>query len=278
MIKNILTPLDPSDHTEAALFRAVEIAGLTNAGITGLTVVDTEGILNAVALPFHAEFLNFPPPKAVEMLGDAKEKLKSVRQSFEDKCAEKNVRFEMLQLKGNPAAGILDVGRFTDLLVMGLASHFHFETDEGAGDTLAQVLDGISVPVLLTPAFEQDPIRRVIVAYDGSPSATRALHSFARFWAIYSPEVRVVTSASDENIGEHLLDEAVKFLTSYGIQEISKELTKEPLEESFRGSGIDWADLIVAGVHSKNPLKRFFVGSFTRWQITESHRTLFLSQ
>ena len=278
MIKRILVPLDLSEHTEAAMFRACEIAGSINASATGLTVLDTEGILDSIALPFHAELIDYPHKKAVAMAADAREKLETAQDRFEVLCQERNIPCDSRQLKGHPADGVLDLARFHDLIVMGLQSHFHFETEKDPGDTLKEVLDLAPVPILLTPAYETDPFRRALIAFDGSPSATRALHAFAEVWPVWRPEVRVVTSVPDKRLGGHLLDESQKFLQSHGIDHVTTELTEESIQESIEGNHLEWADLIVAGVRSKTPLKRLFLGSFARYLVEKSHRALFLCQ
>ncbi len=265
MIRKILTPLDLSDHTDAATFRACDIAKKVDALITGLTVVDTDGMWESVALPFHAEMIGYPMPISTNMSENAAEKLDSAREIFESRCTSENVRFELSRLKGNPIDGILDLSRFSDLLIMGLRSHFHFETENGYGEMLAHVLDGISVPVLLTPALEENPIRRALIAFDGSPSSTRALQSFAKtFWPTYSPEVRIVTSTKDKEAGEYLLGKAADYLGSHGVKSISKELTSGSLQGAMEDRGLDWADIVVAGVCSKPPLKRFHEKAFKR--------------
>ena len=216
--------------------------------------------------------------KAVAMAKDANEKLATSQEQFQAACREKNLSFDSKQLKGSPAHGILDLARFHDLVVMGLQSHFHFETEDGPGDTLQEVLDFTSVPVLLTPAFETDPFRRALGRFRWQfPGDTRPAF-LRRIVAVWRPEVRVVTSVSDKKLGGHLLDEAQKYLQSCGIESITTELAEEPIEEAIEERHLEWADLIVAGVRSKTPLKRLFLGSFARYLVEQSHRTLLLCQ
>ncbi len=273
----ILVPLDLSDHTEAALQRACDIASRLKGGITGLTVVDSEGIMESVALPFATELLDFPRPNAVKKFHDATEKLEQAGKRFGETCVTRQVKGRLRTLKGSPAHGILDLIRFHDIGVMGLQSHFHFETESTPGDTLKQVLGGTAVPILLTTAYDTDPLRRALVAYDGSPAATRALHAFVRFWPCYRPEVRIVTQTRDDKTGGHLLDEAQKFLQSHGITNITTELVSGSLIDTVEQDHLEWAEWIVAGIRSKPLIKRMLLGSFTRFLMEKSHRVLLLS-
>jgi nucleotide-binding universal stress UspA family protein len=273
----ILVPLDPSDHSTAALQRACEMATRLNGEITGLTVLDSEGIMDSVALPFATDLLDFPRPNAVSKFQDATEKLDQVGKRFNEKCAESKVTGRLRKLKGSPAHGILDLIRFYDLCIMGLQSHFHFETETTPGDTLAQVLSQTAVPVVLTTAYDTNPLRRALIAYDGSPASTRALHAFARFQRGYAPEVRIITQNHDEKTGGHLLDEAQKFLQFHGIADITTELVHGPLIESLEQGNLEWADWIVAGTRSKTVIKRLMVGSFAEFLLERSHRVLLLA-
>ena len=273
----ILVPLDPSEHSKAALQRACDLASRLNGELTGLTVLDSEGIIDSVALPFATDLLDFPRPNAVSKFHDAAEKLDEVARHFTQTCVETKIKGHMRSQKGSPAHGILDLIRFHDLAVMGLQSHFHFETETAPGDTLHQVVSQTAVPILLSTAFDTDPLRRALLAYDGSPASTRALHAFARFRKGYAPEVRIITQHRDKTTGGHLLDEAQKYLQFHGITDITTELVHGSLIDAFEQGHLEWADWIVAGTRSKPLIKRFLLGSFTTFLLEKCHRVLLLS-
>ena len=75
---------------------------------------------------------------------------------------------------------------------------------------------------------------------------------------------------------KYLLDEAQKFLESHDVENVTQHLTRESLREEVENHHLEWADLIVAGVRSKPPLKRLFIGSFARSLVKHGHRTLLL--
>lgn len=273
-----LVPLDNSDHSRAATLRACELAKRSGASLTGLAVVDSEGIRESVALPFMADYADYPRPNAVLRVHDAIATLDHAGEIFQTTCKEAGVESEFVRLSGVPANGILDLIRFHDLGVLGLQSHFHFETQPENHNTLRRVLNHAAVPMLLSPAFESAPIRRVILAYDGSDPATRAMHRFAEFWPIYRPAVRIVTSTGDPQTGGHLLDHAQNFLQRKGVETITTALEHDSLSDAFEKRHLEWADLVVAGIRSRPSLKKFFIGSFANYLIEKSHRLLFLSQ
>ena len=278
MVRRILVPIDPSEYTDTATRRACEIAAGNHGAVTGLTILDTEGVGENTALPFHAEYLNYPQPQTLALLKDATEKLDRETAQFEEICRAASVPREETRLSGNPADAILDLSRFYDLLAIGLKTHFHFETEDAPGDTLIRVLDGAPVPILAVPSGDPNPLRHALVAFDGSPAATRALHAFARIWPIHRPEVRLLTCERDKRTGGHLLDQAQKYLQAHGVPTITTELTSDTPIEAAENGQLDWADLVVAGVRSQHPIHHLFIGSFARLLIEQSNRTLLLCQ
>jgi nucleotide-binding universal stress UspA family protein len=246
--------------------------------VTGLTILDTEGVESHTALPFHAEYRDYPHSRKRALLKDAAAKLDRALIQFEDLCNQAAVTRDQVRSSGNPADAILDLSRFYDLMLIGLKTHFHFETDDDPGDTLTRVLDGSPVPILAVPAGKPEPFRRALVAFDGSPAATRALHAFAGLWPIHRPEVKILTCERDKHTGGHLLDQAQKYLQAHGVSAITTELTQSAPIEAIESSYLDWADLIVAGVRSKHPIQHLFVGSFARFLIENSQRNLLLCQ
>jgi nucleotide-binding universal stress UspA family protein len=274
----LLVPIDLSECTEAAIRRACEIAGSEGGTVTGLTVLDTEGVESHTALPFHAEYRDYPHSRKRVLLKDAAAKLDRALVHFEDICRDAGVAADQARSSGNPADAILDLARFYDLMVIGLETHFHFEIDDDPGDTLTRVLDGSPVPILAVPDGKPEPYCRALVAFDGSPAATRALHAFAGLWPIDRPEVKILTCERDKHTGGHLLDQAQKYLQAHGVPAVTTELTPDSPIEAIESGYLDWADLIVAGVRSQHPIQHLFVGSFARFLIENSQRNLLLCQ
>jgi len=276
-MKRILVPLDPSDHARAATDVACRLAGSLGAEVTGLTVLDLEGIDHAVALPMRADLRRYPPAKAVELARESKAVLEEVQARFNDQCRAHGVASHLVAAGGSPAAEIMDEARFHDLAVMGLRSHFHFATSEEPGDTLEKVVSHSPAPLLLVPEHgELPPPSRAVIAFDGSAPATRALHHFVPLATTWKAEIRLVAAHFGEKEATHLLDCAAGYLESHGLGPVEKVSLPESILSAFTGSLTDWAEVAAIGTSSKSYVEKFLVGSLPRKLIASFDRPIFV--
>lgn len=278
MIKRILTPLDVSPYTLAAVSRACDLAELADAEITGMVILDTAGIEKKAQLPFRADLRVYSGESVVESELEAAEKLKAVVEEFEKTLGERGLRSNLSKCDGRPSQQILGASCFYDLVIMGLQSYYHFETEQGPGDTLDKVLKDAVVPVMAVPARDPDSLKSALVLFDGSPASSRALHAFAEWWQYDRPAVRLLVTDVDPAFGDRLLKEAERFLQAHGIEEIERVVENGGVIRAVEDNHLEWSDIIVLGIHSRHSVKEWVVGSVARHLIEHGHRTLLFSQ
>lgn len=105
-IKQILVPLDGSKSSEKGLARAIYLSKLTNAEITGLTVVNVHPTLAATVVKYK----KFLTEKSQERLDSIKEK-----------CQKEGIKFKTKILYGKPSTEIANYAQKEklDLIVIG---------------------------------------------------------------------------------------------------------------------------------------------------------------
>lgn len=275
-IQRILLPLDPSPHAEAAMMRACEIAHRHFAQVTGLAVLDSPEIRRCFS---PIEVSHWPSIMAnVDLaLDEARETIARCEERFAAICDQHHVAHTEAELEGVPAALITEMSALYDLMVIGLRTFFHFETREGAGDSLARVLDRTACPVLAVPAQTQRPIERVVIAYDGSFPASRAIRDFVGFARPMGYRITLFSAGPDRAQSEALLKRAATYLRSHDISDFSVHVSELPPWESFRDELLEETDLLVAGIHSRKFLVDPFIGSFTKQLVDLDRIALFLS-
>ncbi|MFT5465805.1 MAG: nucleotide-binding universal stress UspA family protein [Verrucomicrobiales bacterium] len=273
-IRRILVPLDASTYTDAATELACDVALKHEAGLEGLAAIDTPSIRREVA---PADMMLWPA--VIDAIGkaehDCRASITSAREKFAAVCNSKGATHHETQIEGLPSNLILEVSAVYDLVVMGLRTYFHYEK-HGVGDSLAKVLDRTASPVLAVPQ-SVGKLERVLIAYDGSFSAGRALRDFAGFAQPFNFEVTLFTAHENEEQAEQLLARAGACLRAHeiGFQTVT---SKKPAMVSVYEDGlIDGADLVVAGIHARKFIKDAFVGSFTNQLIEREDTALFLS-
>ncbi len=276
-IHRILTPLDISEFAIAAARRGGEIASRHGADITGLLVLDSPGIRSSIA-PADVSHWPLVQETMLRATADARERIAEVRRRFVDQCEARGLTHRESELEGVPADKILEASVLYDLVVMGLRTYFHFETQEGPGDSLAKVLGRTVTPVLAVPENDDaEPFRRAVVTWDGSFSSGRAFRDFIAFAAPYDLEITVLTAGVDSEQCEMLLGEAAAFLNARKIDKFQLVHAETTSVEEVHDSYLQEADLVVAGIHSRQFFKDLFVGSFTNHLIDAGDKALFLS-
>ena len=275
-IQRILVPLDPSEYARAATLRACEVAKTHMAQVEGFVVLDTPEIRSHVA---PLEMQNWPAvvdamAKAVD---EAREQIEDVRKRFVETCESLHTTHQEVQVEGLPPNLILEASALFDLVVVGMRTYFQFETQEGPGDSLTRILDRTVTPVLAVPTGEADPIKRVVVAYDGSMGSARALRDFVAFARPYNFEITVFSAHEDEDRAKGVAEQAGSYLRAHDLTDFQVKTSTKSAFAAFESQFLGKTDLVVSGIHSRKFFKDAFVGSFANQLIESGKTSLFLS-
>lgn len=216
MIKNILVPQDGSDYSSAALLYGLWLAKRFRAGLRGLYVVD----IVALEGPFIRDisgsmgvepYLNF----SAKMREVLEAKGAQILDSFKDSCGREGVECVAQSAFGIIANEICEKARTADLVIMG--RHGVNERYEHGllGSITEAVVRKSQRPVIVAPKAFNEP-RRPLLAYDGSPSAAKAMHSAAELLRELGLALTVI-SVSTPGSGADVMQGAKAYLKPYGI-------------------------------------------------------------
>lgn len=276
VIRRILVPLDPSIYATAAAETACKVAQVHDSEVAGLTVLDSKEIRSSLV---PATGLYYPSMAEVVQakLAHADQKLKDCRKRFQEICEQADVAHFKTAYDGMPVQRLLESAIFFDLVVVGLETSFHFETRERKGDSLVDLLDRTTTPVLAVPAHGVEKFESALITFDGSLGSARALQDFVSFAIPFDMDVTVLVAEKEPKQAEFMLDSAAEFMKSHGLSKVSLEHDERPIAEVADDDYLECFDLIVAGIHSKKFFKNFFVGSYTKSLIEKKTKPLFLS-
>ena len=165
-----------------------------------------------------------------------------------------------------------------DLILLGQRSFFHFETSSHECDTLNKLLHATPRPVVTVPTDYQIG-SGVLIAYDGSLQAARALHAFVAsgLAALGNVHVFCAHKSSAVEAGK-VADRAIEYLRFHHIEATPHPATSgrsasEDILEAAEQLGVE---LIVLGSYGRSMLAEFFLGSVTRSMLEKSNVPLFL--
>ena len=188
------------------------------------------------------------------------------------------MRYEEHELQGIPANCIVDSAAYCDLVIMGLRTFYHYPP-KGPGDSLDRVLNHTATPILAVPKHLPTSLRNVLIAYDGSHQATRALHAAANLNLILPfKKSYLVCSDPDETRRSFLLKQGAAYLRSHKLEELTLVDTNADIAQIIHDEYLEKVEMIALGVHARSPMKDFFIGSLTKSLIEYGHMPLLLAQ
>jgi nucleotide-binding universal stress UspA family protein len=282
VIKRILVPLDPSPYTKTAVRIGCAMAKRTGAELGGLAVLDIPGIEKSVG-PVPLGGLHYAEHLEEHKEQEAHERIRALLHDFATICKEEEIPHHEAEGQGSPVARIHYESMFYDLVITGLRTHFHFETEKKDGEPVDKILDHAVTPVLaVPPEFPATDIvadhSRVLVAFDGSFPAARALQRFVQLGFPGTAEVNLLTSDPDKEKADVLLSGAMAYLRAHGFGNVKKQWIATEIFEGIRDHGLDRATLLVVGAHAKKGLFDFKLGGLTQRLIREVEKPILIGQ
>jgi nucleotide-binding universal stress UspA family protein len=243
--------------------------------LVGLGIIDAPTISKPEPVPIGGSA--YKAHHDASLLTDASHKVGQFLEHCAQRCAEASVACQILQDVGLPAEQILLEAQRYDLILLGQHTFFHFETQQQPDDTLQVVLKQSPRPVVAVPATLPEG-RVVVVAYDGSLHAARALQMLQVLGLEGSQEVHVVCVDPDQEHADRCVERAGAFLHSHHIvaQAYARATAAAPAHVLLEHVHQVQASLLVMGAYGRSTLREFFGGSTTRTMLRESPVPLFL--
>jgi nucleotide-binding universal stress UspA family protein len=270
MIKSILIATDGSANSMVATQYGCSLAKLFQAGVCGLNVVDIRALEGPLMSDISGS-MGFEPyqnylPKFEQIL---QERADGILDDFKAQCAEQGITAEVKRLSGIVPNVIAEEAKRVDLVV--IAQHGeHAQWSSGLlGSTAESLIRKSPRPVLIAPQQYRD-IRKVLIAYDGSNEATRALKTACETFANLSCALHVVYVTDDDSRADDLAAEVRDYVSHYHIDLALIRLTgnapKEILQHAIR---YDF-DLIVMGAFGHGRLHDLILGGTTTYMVRET--------
>ena len=179
--QHILVALDASRHSLAALKAAVELAASLEAELQALFVEDIN-LLQVANSPMAQEicypFSNVTPLNPRRMERQLRAQATQARQSLADACDPQQIKWSFRVVRGEVASEVLAAATEADLLSLGTTSRPLIRRVRLGSTARAAAAQSPSSVLLLQHNVAIKP--PVVVTYDGSSTAQRALRIAAR--------------------------------------------------------------------------------------------------
>ncbi|MBC8355808.1 MAG: universal stress protein [Planctomycetes bacterium] len=263
MLRSILLGLDGSDDSAGAIELGVRWAKRFDCLLIGIGIVDEPTIRGA-----HPPGQVNPSYQAAynQLLTQGRHSVEQSLEQFAIRCSEEKVACKLLEDEGRPCEKILTELQRYDLLMLGCTTHFRHGSERHPCKTLETVLRETPRPVIAVPSrLTNLPGENIVVAYDGSTPAARALQALVATDLCSLGTVQILTVHSDSSLEAARIAEcAVEFLRFHNVEatrvplvgNASAELILEHAQENH-------ANLVVMGAYGKTRITEFLFGSTT---------------
>ncbi len=216
-VRRILVALDASPHSLAALEAAVELAALMEAEMLGLFVEDVN-LLRMAELPFAQEVCvsttacRWLDVQAIER--DLRAQAARLRRMLAVHAGRARVRWSFEVARGVIAHELLTAAAQADMISLGRAGHSLGERH--LGSTVRAVLSEAPCLTLVVRQGERLELP-VMVLYDGSPPAQRALAAASRLVEGRGRHVIVLIPTRDQQAVERIKSEVSERLKEHDL-------------------------------------------------------------
>ena len=270
---NILLGLDGSPYAQAAIEYACQIALGHNATITGVAIIDQPGIqLSSGPVPIGGAHYDIRLEE--QLVEETQAQAKTILDDFARICEARKIKTVLHADTGSPVSELIEESKFHDFIVIGKRTSFEYNANETYA-TLERVLKNGLIPVLAVPDSVRE-IKKVLVAYDNSIPASKAVHMFLLLGIWRTCEITLLTVNNDAAAAQELLGNLGGFFETYGIKPTLATRNGHPDTVVKSYIAENDIDMLVMGAYGRKSVREFFVGSVTHHLIHETEIPLFL--
>ncbi len=273
---DILVCIEGSASSASAIDVAIDVARDLGATLVGLAIVDEPDIV--ASEPTSIGGGSYKKDRDAALLADAHVQARAWLDGFVARGHAAGVAVRALELAGRPAEMILEELQRHDLTLLGRDVNFRFETQDRDRYTRDRILRRAGKPIMVVPEALADAGPAVMIAYDGSPAATRALRSFAASGLARDRDIHVATVHDDGATAFEIATQGCDLLRGLGIAAVPENVVSvESITDALLARRAKLrAGLIVLGGYVPSPLARLVWGSVTHDLLSKTVVPVFL--
>lgn len=262
MFRSLLVALTPGGRNDASARYAVALAQRRNLRLRGLTIIDRDQVVPTEAVPLGGTA--YKTQRNEELLERIRLTAKVTLAELCEQANQAGVHCETMVREGDLPVELAIAAESSDLLIVGHGAEQPAASAGTHTHVLHSILKHCARPVVVTPrtAFTGNA---VLVAYDGSLHAVRALHSFATSELYRTHPVHVLILHENPDAGGEIAQRAVDYLHSHDM--IAELHVDRPQGEAGQQI-LEWTQrtesgLLVMGALGHSRLREFILGSTT---------------
>jgi nucleotide-binding universal stress UspA family protein len=269
MIRSILLPLSDGPLAAGARDYAFWLARQDGSLVHALAVIDIKAFeIPVMGTPdgFMPSVVTPPIAESQTLLDEMVTMAKGRLEQLAGECAAKNIRCTTDVQTGIPGEIIGTAAVAHDIVVMARSGYTRAAGPENKLDPLVtQVIRASVRPVLVAGRnVPEGTTPNILVAYDGSGHASRALAIAAELGTRPGTACKLVTVALSEDTGLEILAPAESYLYHHGVN-VQKKVVQasRPADVICDLVAAAPADILVMGAYGHRPMREMLFGSTT---------------
>lgn len=275
MIKRILLGLGGTAFTDVAIQRAIQLAKMNGALITGVTVIDEKRLKQVGPVPPGGDA--YAAKLRENRLAITEERIENAIENFEKKCHKSNIQSKIERETGDPFETMIAHARYNDVTIFGLKSLFSYGFTLEPRDALIRLVSqGVRPIIAVSPEYRD--IHKVLIAYSGSMESAKAMRRFIQLNPWQNIGLRIVHFGKQNESTVKLLKDASEYCLDHGYPNETELVDKPARDQLVNYARQNDVDLIVMGNSIRNLLLRHLLGDTVLNTIQQSDRPLFLAQ
>ncbi len=277
-MNKVLVCLDGSNLSKAVCDYGIYIAKNLNLPLVLLNVIEHSNISKKVNLSGNIGLGSkddLLEELANEEMNESKQlilKGKAVLKEMEKYVKSQNLtNYTTLQKHGTLYETLDELSSDLRIAIIGLKG----ESSSNIGSHIEELLRTLNIPILLVNK-EFTPIKSILIAYDGSEYANKAI-KLTKQNPIFPKVIRYIVNVNkDTNISNKLLGEAKQMFANANIDVETASLNGDSVEAILTYQKENNIDIIAMGAYSHNRFRSAIFGSFTTKMLLNSKVPLLL--
>lgn len=265
MLRAIVAAIKPAAAQNCVIDFATLLAQKHHLQIDAYSVIDESRIAAAQPVPIGGSA--FKVHRDEQLLATARQYAAEQLAALATAATTLGIESKTQVVEGAIETALANAAQRCDLLVCGHTTG----GDASERSLLYSILKHSPRPAIVVPQAEFAWGPNVLIAYDGSIQAARALASFAASGLAEGRNIYLASFDAGTGEAQTRADAAQAFLQRHGIScnvQIGK-LTKDAGSQILDAAKQISAGLVVMGSFGRNAIREFFIGSVTRSMLSE---------
>jgi nucleotide-binding universal stress UspA family protein len=283
MIRSILLPLAEGPLAANARDFALWLAKKEGSRIHVLAVIDLKAFeIPVLGTPdgFMPSVVTPPIQESQSLLDEMTAAAKERVEAFARECSAREISCSTDVRTGIPAEVVAKAAIAHDVVVMSRSGYSRISDSHSKLDAMVpQVVRGCIRPVLVAGSKprESADVQNILVAFDGSMHAGRALLVAAELGARPGVECTLLAIAMSEDAGKETLAPAESFLYHHGITPRKQVVLGSKPSDLICGIVTSArTDILIMGAYGHSPVREMLFGSTTERVLSHCGTTVIL--